>query len=228
MSLASRDSALNSLVRKSLFAIAKVSAVLTALCTAYARDLDRQVEHDMANSVTALAGRARLLSGAGSAVENPAAHDGQVHEAVTVLRPIRDRALGEQQSYLGIYVPVGLAVIIADESARVEAPDEFDQSLAPAASAWIRQMIAVAGPEIGALLADVREFVRRNGTSRQLMIHANELIGWWNEMQGVDKQQPKTVTDVLSPREITIIELIGRGQSNKEMARQLGIAPERR
>jgi LuxR family maltose regulon positive regulatory protein len=31
---------------------------------------------------------------------------------------------------------------------------------------------------------------------------------------------------VLSPREITIVELIGRGQSNKEMARQLGIAPE--
>jgi LuxR family maltose regulon positive regulatory protein len=58
------------------------------------------------------------------------------------------------------------------------------------------------------------------------MIYASQLMGRWNEMQGVDKQQPKTITDVLSPRETTIVELIGRGQSNKEMARQLGIAPE--
>jgi LuxR family transcriptional regulator, maltose regulon positive regulatory protein len=34
------------------------------------------------------------------------------------------------------------------------------------------------------------------------------------------------VAQGLSPREISIVDLIGHGQSNKEIARQLGIMPE--
>ena len=178
-------------------------------------------EHDMVNAALNLVGPARLLSGAGPVEANPVARDGQVGEA-GAKRPIQDRVLSEQRHYLGIYLAVGLAAIMADESTRAESPDEFHQSLSPAASACIRQMITAAGPEIGALLADVQ----RNGTSPEHTIFASEFIGRWNEMQGVDNQQPKTTTRVLSPREIAIIRLIGRGQSNKEMARQLGIAPE--
>jgi LuxR family maltose regulon positive regulatory protein len=127
---------------------------------------------------------------------------------------------------LGIYLAAGPAVIMADQNAGAEAPDELRQSPSPAASTCTGQVIATGGPEIGTLSADFREIVRRNGTLRELMTYARELMEWRNEMQEVDKQQPKTITDVLSPREITIVELIGRGQSNKEMARQLGIAPE--
>jgi DNA-binding CsgD family transcriptional regulator len=155
--------------------------------------------------------------GAGPAEANPVVSDGRVHEAVTVC---------EQRRYLGIYLTVRLAVIMADEKARAKTPDEFVESLTPAASTCIRQMVAAAGPEIGALLADFRDFVRHQGTSRELMTYASELVGRWNEMQGFDKQESRTGTDVLSPREVAIIELIGRGQSNKAMARQLGIAPE--
>jgi LuxR family transcriptional regulator, maltose regulon positive regulatory protein len=35
-----------------------------------------------------------------------------------------------------------------------------------------------------------------------------------------------TVVESLSPRERNILERIGQGQSNKEIARELGIAPE--
>ncbi len=180
----------------------------------------------MANSSTARAGPARLLSDAGPTEGNPAAGDGQIHEAVIVLRPVRDHGLSDQRRYLGIYLAVGPAVIVADETARAEPTDEFHQSLSPAASTCISQVIAAAGPKIVKISSDFLEFVRRNGTSGELMIYASELMGRWNEIQGVDKQQPKTITDVLSPREITIVELIGRGRSNKEMARHLGIAPE--
>lgn len=179
----------------------------------------------MANSSAARGGPARLLSGVGSAEGNPAAGDGQIHEAVIVLRPVRDHGLSDRR-YLGIYLAVGPAVIVADETARAEPTDEFHQSLSPAASTCISQVIAAAGPKIVKISSDFLEFVRRNGTSGELMIYASELMGRWNEIQGVDKQQPKTITDVLSPREITIVELIGRGRSNKEMARHLGIAPE--
>src|SRR5258708_29817525 len=87
----------------------------------------------------------------------------------------------------------------------------------------IRQMILDAGPELGALLAGFQEFSRRNGRSKELMVHANELImGRWHEM----RRPARAITGALSLREIEIVELIGQGRSNKEIARGLGITPE--
>jgi LuxR family maltose regulon positive regulatory protein len=43
---------------------------------------------------------------------------------------------------------------------------------------------------------------------------------------GREPEQTFAGAAVLSPRERTILELIARGQSNKEIARELGITPE--
>ena len=59
-----------------------------------------------------------------------------------------------------------------------------------------------------------------------LLAHAKKLIGRWNEVHETAERQSRPVTDALSRREIAIVELIGQGHSNKEIARQLGIAPE--
>jgi LuxR family maltose regulon positive regulatory protein len=92
-----------------------------------------------------------------------------------------------------------------------------------AASTDIHRMILDAGPEVGALLAGFQEFARRNGRSKEPVVAANELLmGRSNQMQ----PPPKAITGALSPRQIGIVELIGQGRSNKEIARGLGIAPE--
>jgi LuxR family maltose regulon positive regulatory protein len=138
------------------------------------------------------------------------------------LRPIYDRGPAEERRYLG-FLLVGLAVLTTARNGCAEDSDEFCRAMTLTASGDIRQMILDAGPEVSALLSGFQEFARRNGRSRQLMVAANELLmGRWNEMQ----PPPRAITGALSPREIGIVELIGQGRSNKQIARGLGIGPE--
>ena len=115
--------------------------------------------------------------------------------------------------------------VAAAENARADIPDELRRALGLAASTGIRQMVMDA-PEVEALLADFLEFAQRHGTSRETVAYASEITDRWNELRKADGQQPKRTSAALSPREIGIVELIGQGQSNKEIARRLGIAPE--
>ena len=45
-------------------------------------------------------------------------------------------------------------------------------------------------------------------------------------MHGISPRQPRAITDALSPRESAVLDLIAQGQSNKTIARILGISPE--
>jgi len=112
------------------------------------------------------------------------------------------------------------------QNARSDVSDELRRTLSLVASTGILQMIMSAGPEVDALLAAFQEYARRHGTSRELMTYASELTDRWNEVQRTDQHRPGPIDDVLTPREISIVEMIGRGHSNKEIARRLGIAPE--
>jgi LuxR family maltose regulon positive regulatory protein len=139
------------------------------------------------------------------------------------LRPIFDRVPTEERRYLGFLLVVRLAVLTAARNGCADDSGEFGRAMSLTTSGDIRQMILDAGPEVGALLAGFQEFARRNGRSKELMVHASELLmGRWNEMQ----PPPRAITGALSPREIEIVELIGQGRSNKEIARGLGIGPE--
>jgi LuxR family maltose regulon positive regulatory protein len=139
------------------------------------------------------------------------------------LRAICDRVPTEERRYLGFLLVVRLAVLTAARNGCVDDSDEFRRAMRLTASGATRQMILDAGPEVGALLAGFQEFARRSGRSKQLMVYASELlIGRWNEMM----PQPGEIAGALSPREIEIVELIGQGRSNKEIARWLGIRPE--
>lgn len=88
------------------------------------------------------------------------------------------------------------------------------------------QTVQNVGSQIGSLLADFQESVRRHSTTVEPMTDASEAMDLGNEDHAIDKRGRKSTTDPLSPREIATIDLIGRGQSNKAIARTLGIAPE--
>jgi LuxR family maltose regulon positive regulatory protein len=150
--------------------------------------------------------------------------DVTINEASATL-PMRDRPLKEG-GYMAICIAIKLAVIMATETAQPEVSDEYHLALRFAASGDLCQRIQDVGSEIGSLLADFQEFVRRHSTTVEPMADASKAIDRGNEDHAIDKRRRKSITDALSPREIATIELIGRGQSNKEIARTLGIAPE--
>jgi LuxR family transcriptional regulator, maltose regulon positive regulatory protein len=118
------------------------------------------------------------------------------------------------------------AALAAAQNSSADIPDELRRALGVAAFTGIRQMVMDGGPEVEALLADFLKFVQRHGASRETLAYANEITDRWNELQRTDEQQPARSSAALTLREIAIVELIGQGQSNKEIARRLGIAPE--
>lgn len=55
----------------------------------------------------------------------------------------------------------------------------------------------------------------------------SDLVDRWEEFDGPENAPAALpIAEALSSRECTVVELIGQGRSNKEIARDLGIAPE--
>ena len=118
------------------------------------------------------------------------------------------------------------AAVAAAQNAREDISDDVRRTLSIAASTSILHMLTDAGPEAshaGVLLADFLELAQRRDTPRGIMTYASKLTDRWDEIQ---RQRLDPTNDALSPREIAIVRHIGAGQSNKEIARRLGIRPE--
>jgi len=100
--------------------------------------------------------------------------------------------------------------------------------LSLAAPTGFYQTILDEGPEIGTLLLRFQDNVPRTRESDDLLPYVGNLIAGWRELYHPDlaANPASTVVESLSPRERNILERIGQGRSNKEIARELGIAPE--
>ena len=127
---------------------------------------------------------------------------------------------------LRLGVPLSLALFGAGKTA--DAWIAFRQVLSVAAPAGVYQTILDNGVEIGTLLSSFKEHAQHTGQSRELLPYVNSLIaGRRARYQLTFTQAPSiAVEEFLSPRERNILELIGQGESNKEIARNLGITPE--
>jgi DNA-binding CsgD family transcriptional regulator len=112
--------------------------------------------------------------------------------------PVRNRAPLDRH-YLVICITVRLAAIMATEHP----------------TAW---------HELGRALANLQHSIQANDPTNRMMAHGP--VRQPNEVDEVPEQQTRPIIDALSRREISIVERIGQGHSNKEIARQLGIAPE--
>jgi LuxR family maltose regulon positive regulatory protein len=84
------------------------------------------------------------------------------------------------------------------------------------------------GAEVGPLLAAYQENAERTSSSPELMSYVSNLITVWSSRYQSEPQQTQAsaIAESLSARESDILKLIAEGLSNKEIARNLAIAPE--
>jgi LuxR family transcriptional regulator, maltose regulon positive regulatory protein len=97
-----------------------------------------------------------------------------------------------------------------------------------AALAGISQTILEQGPSIGSLLLGLRDYLQRTAESSDLQLYLQDLISrWGGRFQSASPAASGSSTVAsLSARERRILEIIGEGKSNKEIARVLDITPE--
>jgi LuxR family transcriptional regulator, maltose regulon positive regulatory protein len=154
--------------------------------------------------------------------------EGRLTTCIAILREQRALAISQQRDYSALRMATLLAVAHWRAGEIADAVNLFKEALSIAAPAGLYQLILDAGPEIMAVLIRFREDARTGGNRRDLMPHAEELMVRCREAYPSEPTHGRasSVAESLSPRERTILELLGGGQSNKDIARTLSIAPE--
>jgi LuxR family maltose regulon positive regulatory protein len=147
--------------------------------------------------------------------------------AISILRELRQEAAANGDQLQSLRLALMLSETLFAAGQRGDAESLFEDVLRDAETAGLRQSMLDGSREIGSLLFRFEEMALGAGRCRELLPFVRKLIESWRE----SRPQPipdATVdtTGYLSPRERDILERIARGQSNKEIARNLGIAPE--
>jgi len=149
-------------------------------------------------------------------------------EAAEALVELRHEAETKCWNYYALMVDTELSKALLAANKPSEASQAFCDVLRVTASAGIYQMVLDGGPQIGNLLTTFQDNARRTGQFRELMPHADTLLAGWRERYEptLTPATKNSIVELLSARERNIINLIAQGQSNKEIARDLRIAPE--
>lgn len=151
-------------------------------------------------------------------------------EAASELEPLFAEARRSGANLLAIRSGAILAVahLLARNSAA--ARRTFQQVLDLAEPANFIGSIADAGPEIAAILDQLDVGAASDAAAARRMAFVERLRATCAEVWGGAADEMRTraheLKSLLSPREREILELIAEGQSNKAIARRLGLAPE--
>jgi LuxR family transcriptional regulator, maltose regulon positive regulatory protein len=149
-------------------------------------------------------------------------------DALIVLRTLHQEATASHSDYFALRVATQMSVALLGANEPEEAENTFRRVVGVAGRAGIHQMILDQGLEVGTLLSQFQEDTQRTGQAREILPYACTLMARWRELCQPEPSSDCTSAnaDSLSPRERSILELIGQGQSNKLIARDLGITPE--
>jgi LuxR family maltose regulon positive regulatory protein len=151
----------------------------------------------------------------------------QTQEAVEILNGALQRLERIHGTYLALRLRTLLALTWLNAGERERALEIFHAVASVAAPAGICQSIVDQGPEIGPLLKLARDSLRAAGNAQDLVNWVDRLLDCWRAQHEPDsKPRQEAERERLSSRERGIVELIAQGQSNKEIARTLGITPE--
>ncbi|CAE6825095.1 HTH-type transcriptional regulator MalT [Paraburkholderia haematera] len=149
-------------------------------------------------------------------------------EAVAILSGALERLGHLHGTYLALRLRTLLALAWLNAGERDRALAIFHEVATAAAPAGVCQSIVDQGPDIGPLLNLARDSVRTTtAKAQEIVTWLDRLLNSWRA-QHEPNNQPRREgeRERLSSRERGIVELIAQGQSNKEIARTLGITPE--
>ncbi|HXZ06706.1 MAG TPA: LuxR C-terminal-related transcriptional regulator, partial [Paraburkholderia sp.] len=147
----------------------------------------------------------------------------QNQEAVAILSGALARLEPLHGTYLSLRLRTLLALAWLDAGERERALEMFYEVAVLAAPAGICQSTIDQGPEIGPLL----KLARTAGWAQPIVAWLDRLLAGWRALYEPDsKPRQEDERERLSSRERDIVALIALGQSNKEIARTLGITPE--
>jgi LuxR family maltose regulon positive regulatory protein len=149
-------------------------------------------------------------------------------DAISILTGLRRELESVHNLQLALRVGTHLATVKFRSKRASEALTSFGGIVAALAKAGIYQTILDEGAEIGPLLAAYQDKAEHTRSSHELTSYVSNLTAAWRSRYQSDPQQTPTsaIADPLSAREADILKFIAEGRSNKEIARNLAIAPE--
>ncbi len=162
-----------------------------------------------------------------------ASAESRFDDAISILSGLRHELENVHNTHFALRVETHLAVARFGAKQVTEALKSFGGVVSAFARVGVYQTILdEGGAEIGPLIATFQDNAERTGSSQELMSYTSNLIAAWKSRYHSEPQQSPTaivtyaISEPLSARESDILTLIAEGQSNKEIARNLDIAPE--
>jgi ATP/maltotriose-dependent transcriptional regulator MalT len=150
----------------------------------------------------------------------------RLEDAVARLNRLVQDAENGQRNYFALRLRLLLATVLLGANERASALETLNGALGVAAPAGVFQTLLDQGPEMGILLWEARKDAERTHARERLDYIDRLLEGWRSRHHVHPEQEESGIAESLSSRERNVLELIADGQSNKEIARTLGIAPE--
>jgi LuxR family maltose regulon positive regulatory protein len=145
-------------------------------------------------------------------------------DALATLENLKNEVESARSQYFALRVAAHLCVVRFHAGQTTAALGALRRVLNVAARAGIRQLILDEGPRMGALLTAFQETVDGSSKSGGVVTYVSGLVAALSS-DAKPGNNPKLM-DALSVREGAILQLIAQGFSNKEIARNLAIAPE--
>jgi LuxR family maltose regulon positive regulatory protein len=157
------------------------------------------------------------------------AHD-RYRDALPGLEELLEELLAVDNRYFAVRVGLTLATAHMGLGDNAQAARVFHSTLAIAAEGGMISSILDQGQDVGCLLAAAKESLVESNDTAALPAFAARVLHDWQAIYGKVPAKSSTVAadmrNALSQRECGILELIADGNSNKEIARLLGIGPE--
>jgi LuxR family transcriptional regulator, maltose regulon positive regulatory protein len=154
----------------------------------------------------------------------------RLDDAISILTGLRRGLENVHNRLFALRVEVLAAAVMYRTKQVTRALEAFGHVVAVSAKGGIYHTIVDEGALIGPLLLAYQETAERTGGSGELTPYVFNVVAAWRRRYGSEpQQQPPTSSSTagpLSPREGDILKLIADGLSNKEIARNLGVAPE--
>lgn len=161
-----------------------------------------------------------------------AVHGGRVAEAVAPLTSLREQFLRTGNELFAVVVGTLLSIAHLGVGAEDEAAETFRDALERAERGGFVSPVADQGVGVVTLLTGFLNGTRDGDCGERLRKHAERILSHVDPERAIptplleDGTGKESAAGVLTPKEHEVLSLIAIGQSNKEIARSLKVAPE--